>query len=120
MFSFFSSFFFISYLYPQTLKTDRHTSTDMEVTNEQLMEKLDKIESMLSTISKEEEKELKELDETVNLEFNNIEDWRKYIWDSCPFKKEKSEGEEMDFFCKKQDAPCKFDGCPLNKKIESN
>ncbi|MBW2972746.1 hypothetical protein KY359_06960 [Candidatus Woesearchaeota archaeon] len=90
----------------------------MPVTNEDLMAKLDKIESMLSTITKEEEQELKELDETINLEFNNAEDWRKYIWESCPFKTEKTEGEEIDFFCKKQNAACRFEGCPLNVKME--
>ena len=89
----------------------------MPVTNEDIMAKLDQIEKLVQKVSKEEEKELKELDETVNLEFNNIEDWRKYIWESCPFKQEKSEGEEIDFFCKKQNKPCKFEGCPLNKKM---
>jgi len=68
-------------------------------------------------IESEEKKELEELDESgINLEFNNPEDWRKYIWENCPFKKEKSEGGEIDFFCKKQDSPCRFEGCPLNKK----
>ena len=90
----------------------------MTVTNEELMDKLDKIESLLQTISKEEEKELKELDETINLEFDNPEDWRKYIWEACPFKKEKAEGEEIDFICKKHNDPCRFEGCPLNKKID--
>ncbi len=91
----------------------------MPVTNEELMEKLDRIESMLSTITKEEEKELNELDESgINLEFSDPEEWRKYIWESCPFKKERSGGEEIDFFCKKQDKPCRFEGCPLNKKLE--
>jgi hypothetical protein len=96
----------------------------MPVSNEDLMEKLNKIDSMLQNISteekkieSEEEKELKELDETVNLEFDNPEDWRKYIWETCPFKQEKSEGEEIDFFCKKSNSACRFEKCPLNKKL---
>ncbi|MBU2561933.1 MAG: hypothetical protein KKD17_06570 [Nanoarchaeota archaeon] len=105
----------------------------MPVSNEDIMKKLDRMEELIKKIYEQEEteiaeekkieqqedRELKELDETVNLEFNNIEDWRKYIWDSCPFKVEKTEGGELDFFCKKQNGPCKFEGCPLNKKIDS-
>lgn len=91
----------------------------MPVTNEEIMAKLDRIEKLVQDVSKEEETELKELDESnLNLEFNNAEDWRKYIWESCPFKKERSEGDEIDFFCKKQDAPCRFEGCPLNRKLD--
>ena len=98
----------------------------MTVSNEELMEKLNRIELMIQTVSKEEqkieseeEKALKELKKSgINLEFNNPEDWRKYIWEGCPFKKEKLEGEEIDFFCKKQDNTCKFEGCPLNKKLK--
>lgn len=104
----------------------------MPVTNEDIMRKLEKIESMLSTITKEEEEtlseekkieqaeetELKELSESdINLEFANIEDWRKYIWEICMFRVEKSEGNEVDFFCRKQNGPCRFDGCPLNYKL---
>jgi hypothetical protein len=105
----------------------------MPVTNDDIMRKLDKIEAMLNNISKQEdqelaeekkieedeEKELSEISESaINLEFANIEDWRRYIWDTCPFRKEQSKKGEVDFFCKKQNAPCRFDGCPLNYKME--
>ena len=96
----------------------------MPVTNEDIMkelkkveEKLDKIEHKETELEAEEKKEMKEIEEsTINLEFPNIEDWRKYIWSDCEFKEERSEGDEVDFFCKKQNGPCKFDGCPLNYK----
>ncbi|MFH1064228.1 MAG: hypothetical protein V1729_04055 [Candidatus Woesearchaeota archaeon] len=65
----------------------------------------------------QEEKELKEIaDSNINLEFENMDDWRMYIWDGCEFKKAKTEGDEMDFFCTKRNALCRFDGCPLNYK----
>ncbi|MBN1544527.1 hypothetical protein JW898_03635 [Candidatus Woesearchaeota archaeon] len=104
----------------------------MPVSNEDIMKKLDTIESLLNKIieqeetelaeerkiEEEEQRELKELDATVNLEFNNPEDWRRYIWDGCSFKEKRSERSEIDFFCKKQNSPCRFEGCPLNMKIE--
>jgi hypothetical protein len=98
----------------------------MTVSNEDIMEKLEKIESMLQTVAgeekkieAEEEKELKELDESgIKLEYHNPEDWRKYIWENCEHKEERSEGDEVDFWCKKQDAPCRFEGCPLNVRGE--
>jgi hypothetical protein len=97
----------------------------MPVTNEDIMKKLDRIELVLQNIAsaeekieQEEEKELSELDEELNLEFNNMEDWRKYIWEGCPFKVEKSTSTEVDFFCKKKNDPCRFEGCPLNLKME--
>ncbi len=89
----------------------------MEVTNEDLLKRLDRIEAMLKTLTSEEERELKELDETINLEFNNPEDWRRYIWENCPFKAEKSEGSEVDFYCKKKGGVCRFEGCPINVKV---
>jgi hypothetical protein len=89
----------------------------MPVTNQDIMDKLDRIEQLLLKVSKEEEQELEELDETINLEFSNAEDWRMYIWDGCPFKKEVSAKTEIDFFCKKLNAPCRFEGCPLNYKV---
>jgi hypothetical protein len=103
----------------------------MPVTNQEIMDKLDRIEQLILKVSQQEdeelaeekkiaedeERELKELDETVNLEFSNAEDWRMYIWEGCPFKKEVSKKTEVDFFCKKLNAPCRFEGCPLNYKV---
>jgi len=104
----------------------------MAVTNQDIMDKLNHIEQLIVKVSQQEdeelveekkieadeERELKELDETVNLEFNNPEDWRRYIWDTCPFKKEQSKKGEIDFFCKKQNGACRFEGCPINLKFE--
>ncbi len=70
-------------------------------------------------IETEEKKELKTLSTSnINLEYPNIEDWKKYIWESCEHKEERSQGDEIDFWCKKQDAACRFDGCPLNIKTQ--
>ncbi|MBW2964865.1 hypothetical protein KY363_05405 [Candidatus Woesearchaeota archaeon] len=103
----------------------------MPVTNEEIMEKLNRIEAMLSMITKEEEEELKEekiieqeeekelkaiSDSNINLEYPNIEDWRKYIWEGCEHKEERSESGEIEFWCRKQDKICRFEGCPLNIK----
>lgn len=110
----------------------------MPVTNEEIMEELKKVEAKLDTIQSEEDKIEKEEEETlqaekkieaeeskeleeiedsnINLEFENMEDWRQYIWADCEYKEEKTEGDEVDFFCKKKNGPCRFDGCPLNYK----
>ena len=105
----------------------------MPTTNDDLMKKLDHIEELLlkmsseeemelsetKKIEEEEEQELKEIEDSdINLEFKNIEDWRQYIWENCPFKKESAKKGEVDFFCKKQNTPCRFDGCPLNVKMQ--
>jgi cell division protein FtsB len=104
----------------------------MPVSNQDIMKKLDRIEQLILKVSSEEEEELKgqkkieeeeereleELDETVNLEFSNAEDWRQYIWEGCPFKKQVSKKGEIDFFCKKLNSACRFEGCPLNMKWE--
>lgn len=106
------------------VQSNQGSGDNMPVTNEEIMEKLDKIETLLvkmagqqEKIEKEEEKELSELDETVGLEFPNVEDWRKEMWENCPHKEERSADDEVDFWCKAQDKACRFEGCPENKKV---
>ena len=97
----------------------------MPATNDDIMKKLNQMEQLLLKMSAEEEKieadEEKELEEIegseLNLEFPSIDDWRMYIWENCPFKKERQQKGEIDFFCKKQNGPCRFEGCPLNCKM---
>ncbi len=101
--------------------------------DKEILNRLDRVESLLKQVLENQKKELeeeekieaeeeetkKELEESeFNLEFKNVEDWRKYIWENCAYKVERTEGAEVDFFCKKKNGPCKFDGCPLNYKIE--
>lgn len=89
----------------------------MTVSNEQIMKKLDKIESMISKLSKEEEEELKTIEESnINLAYANIDDWRTAVWEGCKYKEEQVNGDEIDFFCRKNNARCQFEGCPLNVK----
>ncbi|MBU0532538.1 hypothetical protein KKB44_03525, partial [Candidatus Micrarchaeota archaeon] len=85
---------------------------------------LNKIESMLQEmfseeqkIESEEESELKTIrDSNLVLEYSSPDEWRKYIWEDCQYKEEKSEGSEIDFWCRKQKSPCRFEGCPLNHR----
>ncbi|HII71369.1 TPA: hypothetical protein HA265_01285 [Candidatus Woesearchaeota archaeon] len=66
-------------------------------------------------IESEEEKELSELKEaTRKVQFTDIADWQRYIWEGCKYKKEVKESSEVDFFCEKNKGPCRFEGCPLN------
>ncbi len=71
------------------------------ISNEQIYDKLLKIESIL-------EKKLS------RKSFTNIVDWKKYIWDNCPHKKEKVGDDEIDFWCEVLKAPCAMDDCPRN------
>ena len=86
----------------------------MPVTNDELMEKLNNVEKLLKKLLKEEGKELDALN--ADKEFNNPEDWQQYVWKNCEFKTEKTDSSEIDFWCKKQDALCRFESCPLNIK----
>ncbi len=99
------------------------------MSEKEIMDKLDEIEKKVehieqmekkqlneeSEIESEEKTELSELkDATRKLQFTNIADWQKNIWQTCPYKKEVKESSEVDFYCEKRQGPCKFEGCPEN------
>ncbi|MBI5389601.1 hypothetical protein HZB01_04445 [Candidatus Woesearchaeota archaeon] len=106
-----------------------------KITNEQIYTKLISIEKVLRSIKKEEdviveeEKEIereekvlqqeeKKIEKKVKqkvLKYDNILDWKTKIWENCPHKRELVKESEIDYWCKKQNAPCRYMGCPLNE-----
>ncbi|MFC1722876.1 hypothetical protein ACFL0V_01950 [Nanoarchaeota archaeon] len=101
------------------------------MSEKEIMDKLDEIEKKVDhieelekaqmtetqKIEKEEETALDELKEaTKKVQFTDIAEWQKYIWEGCEFKKEVKESSEVDFYCEKRKGACRFDGCPLNEE----
>ncbi len=98
------------------------------VSNEQIYEKLLKVESVLNDLKREEdlmisdaekiemdEKKLLEiLSSDLNKKFQNILDWKKYVWDSCEYRKSSGNDKIIDFECAKTGKPCRFSDCPRN------
>ncbi|MBN1502564.1 hypothetical protein JW930_03400 [Candidatus Woesearchaeota archaeon] len=46
--------------------------------------------------------------------FEDVAEWKQFIWDQCPHRKEKATREEIDFWCDILNAPCEFQDCPRN------
>lgn len=69
-----------------------------------------------SKIMVEEAKLIKLLDKDINLQFENIIDWKNYIWDTCPYRKAIEKNKEIDFICKKTHNKCRFDDCFRNRR----
>lgn len=101
----------------------------MEISNEELYKKLEEIHELLRVVQKEEEEIMREefkveveeeklielLGKNINREFDNLLDWRNYIWESCEFKKPKMEDKVIDFLCKKTGKSCRFEDCFKNR-----
>jgi hypothetical protein len=88
----------------------------MPVSNEEIMEKLNKIESTLNVLAKEGEKAFEEIAVDKNRQYTEVEEWRSHVWENCPHRKEDNESEEIDFICEKTKKSCTFDDCPENVK----
>ncbi|MBS3164210.1 hypothetical protein J4439_02155 [Candidatus Woesearchaeota archaeon] len=58
---------------------------------------------------------LKLLGERIPRKFDNILDWKRYIWEGCPHKKGEAKDKVIDYWCTKLNAACRFDPCPLNR-----
>lgn len=101
----------------------------MEINNEQIYAKLEEIHKLLKLVQKEEEQIMEEefkveieeeklmniLGKEINREFDNLLDWRNYVWESCEFKKANSDDQKIDFICKKTNKSCRFEDCFKNK-----
>jgi hypothetical protein len=101
----------------------------MAVTNEDIMKRLDKIEKLLRTVEKEEVRQLRYestikmeegqlktiLNKKVNVQFDNITDWKRYIWDNCELRKSHSQDKKIDFYCMKTGNLCRFMDCFRNR-----
>jgi hypothetical protein len=101
----------------------------MKITNEQIYKKLERIDKVLAVLNREEiavlkaEKKikmeegalLKILNKNISLQFDNIIDWKRYIWDNCPYRKSHEKGKEIDFFCKKTSNKCRYADCFRNR-----
>jgi hypothetical protein len=56
------------------------------------------------------------LNKQVSLLFDNIVDWKKYIWDNCPFRKTNEGGKTIDFVCMKTKNKCRYTDCFRNRR----
>ncbi len=102
----------------------------MPVTNDQIYKKLESIEKSIDALKAEEKEVLKEeshivmeeskllglLNNKVELQFENIIEWKSYVWDSCEYKKSAEKNNKIDFICKKTGNKCRFLDCFRNRK----
>lgn len=49
-----------------------------------------------------------------NVHFINVDEWKMNIWNTCKFKKQSDNKDEVYFLCKKTKDTCHFSDCPLN------
>jgi hypothetical protein len=64
--------------------------------------------------AKEEEIKYLIKSSVASRKYNDIIDWKKFIWDNCKYKESKEEDDKITFFCKKLNKTCNFSSCPLN------
>ncbi len=51
----------------------------------------------------------------TKMKFSDITAWRSSIWETCQFKEMRAGEKSISYWCKKLDAPCRFEDCPLNQ-----
>ncbi len=101
----------------------------MTISNEEIYKKLEEIHKSVNElkteeeqvitgehrIEMEEEKLMELLGKQVNREFDNIMDWKRYIWENCGYKKSVIKDNKIEFVCKKTNKSCRFIDCFKNK-----
>lgn len=101
----------------------------MEITNKQVYKKLEEIHKDIKLLQRAESEMLqdelkimasesqllKTLDKQVPLQFTSIVDWKRYIWDTCEFRKPLEKTREIDFICGKTGTKCRYADCFRNK-----
>ena len=101
----------------------------MAISNEDIYQKLEKMHLLLKLVQKEEgqivqeefkveieeEKLMEILGNEANKKFNNILDWKNYVWENCEFKKTTMKQNRIDFICNKTGKSCRFVDCFKNK-----
>ena len=94
----------------------------MDITNQQIYEKLLHIEKLLKKEEEEErkiveeEEHIKELmSKKENKKFSDVTEWKNYIWENCPHKRHDMITEtKIGFICDITKKPCDFLNCPEN------
>ena len=85
----------------------------MSTTNEDLLQKLEEIKQMIQEMKQEEELVFEgiqkfEVDEQKLIEllgrhakkrFDNIVSWKRFVWDTCEYRKPIPKETEIDFHC---------------------
>lgn len=51
----------------------------------------------------------------TKMKFSDITAWRGAIWENCQHKETRAGTVAISYWCKKLDAPCRFEDCPLNQ-----
>jgi len=101
----------------------------MPITNQDIYKKLEQIEKSINILAQEESEQLVEekrikfeegkvmgiLNKKVALQFDNIIDWKRFVWDSCPYRKTHEKEKMVDFICKKTSNKCRFQDCFRNR-----
>ncbi|MBD3204683.1 hypothetical protein GF327_10410 [Candidatus Woesearchaeota archaeon] len=78
-----------------------------------------KEEEIIKDVENKIEKKENQIEELINKKivsrkYNDILDWKKYVWDGCEYKVKKEANKEINFVCKKLKKICNFTSCPLN------
>ena len=55
------------------------------------------------------------LGEHMPRKFENILEWKKYIWEGCSYKKSSVSDKTIDYSCTKLGGRCRFEPCPMNR-----
>ena len=101
----------------------------MDITNKEIYEKLLHIEKLLSEERKEEERIIQEESKIVeeeekikdimfkkeNKKFQDVLEWKTYVWENCPHRKHDMVTQtKIGFMCDITKKACDFLNCPEN------
>jgi hypothetical protein len=50
----------------------------------------------------------------VRRNFTDISEWKRYVWDTCTYKKDRDVNKEIFYLCEKTGKECRFAICPVN------
>lgn len=74
-----------------------------------------RIEKEEKKIEKAEER-ITKIARGIRRKFNDIMQWKQFIWTNCDYKKSLPNEQEIDYICKKTGQACHFENCPKNLK----
>ena len=94
----------------------------MDITNQQIYDKLLHIEKLLKKEEQEEEKIIEEekgikelMTKKENKKFYDVMEWKTYIWENCSHRKHEMVSDtKIGFMCQITKKACDFLNCPEN------
>jgi hypothetical protein len=95
----------------------------MEPTNQKIYDKLLELQSLLMKEKNEadmimqDEEQIKEMVKEKDKKFNDVGEWKQYIWQNCPHRKQDLVSKtRIGFLCGITKGHCDFLNCPENEK----